>query len=68
MAGIADHGGFDKIQLIKGKEAIKKYMESLIPLVEREDTFPSVIIAVRRRYRGELPVLPGFERRNLQQK
>lgn len=33
-------GGFDKIQLIKGKEAIKKYMESLIPLVERGGYIP----------------------------
>ncbi|MDD4519221.1 MAG: uroporphyrinogen decarboxylase family protein [Limnochordia bacterium] len=33
-------GGFDKIQLIKGKEAIKKYMESLVPLVERGGYIP----------------------------
>ena len=28
-------GGFDKMQLGAGKEAIRKYMESLVPLVER---------------------------------
>jgi len=33
-------GGFDKMQLIAGKEAIKKYMESLVPLVERGGYIP----------------------------
>ena len=33
-------GGVDKIQLGKGREAIKNYMESLIPLVERGGYIP----------------------------
>ena len=33
-------GGFDKIQMIKGREAIKAYMESLVPLVERGGFIP----------------------------
>ncbi len=33
-------GGFDKLQMIKGKEAIKAYMESLVPLVERGGYIP----------------------------
>ena len=33
-------GGFDKLQMIAGKEAIKKYMESLVPLVERGGYIP----------------------------
>lgn len=33
-------GGFDKIQLGNGKEAIKRYMESLVPLVERGGYIP----------------------------
>jgi len=33
-------GGFDKIQLIKGKSAIKEYMESLVPYVERGGFIP----------------------------
>ena len=33
-------GGFDKMQLIAGKPEIKKYMESLIPLVERGGYIP----------------------------
>jgi len=33
-------GGFDKMQLIKGKEEIKSYMESLVPLVERGGYIP----------------------------
>ena len=33
-------GGFDKIQLRDGKEAIKKYMESLVPLVKRGGYIP----------------------------
>jgi uroporphyrinogen decarboxylase len=33
-------GGFDKIQLGKGKEAIKAYMETLVPLVERGGYIP----------------------------
>ncbi len=33
-------GGFDKIQLIKGREAIKEYMETLVPLVERGGYIP----------------------------
>lgn len=33
-------GGFDKIQLGEGKEAIKAYMESLVPLVERGGYIP----------------------------
>jgi len=28
-------GGFDKIEMAKGPEAIRRYMESLVPLVER---------------------------------
>jgi len=33
-------GGFNKLEMIKGKEAIKKYMESLVPLVERGGYIP----------------------------
>lgn len=33
-------GGFDKIEMIKGKEAIRKYMDSLVPLVERGGYIP----------------------------
>ena len=33
-------GGVDKIQLIAGKEAIKAYLESLVPLVERGGYIP----------------------------
>ena len=33
-------GGFDKMQLIEGKEAIKAYMESLVPYVERGGFIP----------------------------
>ena len=33
-------GGFDKIQLLKGKDAIQSYMESLGPLVERGGYIP----------------------------
>jgi uroporphyrinogen decarboxylase len=33
-------GGFDKIQLGNGREAIKAYMESLVPLVERGGYIP----------------------------
>jgi uroporphyrinogen decarboxylase len=33
-------GGFDKIEMGKGKEAIKKYMESLVPLVARGGYIP----------------------------
>lgn len=33
-------GGFDKIQLAGGREAIRKYMESLIPCVERGGYIP----------------------------
>lgn len=33
-------GGFDKMEMIKGKEAIKKYMESLVPYVEKGGYIP----------------------------
>ena len=33
-------GGFDKLEMIKGKEAIKAYMETLVPLVERGGYIP----------------------------
>ncbi|MCP4176459.1 MAG: hypothetical protein GY756_01725 [bacterium] len=33
-------GGFDKLEMKKGKEAIKKYMKGLIPLVERGGYIP----------------------------
>lgn len=33
-------GGFDKIELGKGREAIRRYMESLAPLVERGGYIP----------------------------
>lgn len=33
-------GGFDKIEMAKGRDAIKKYMESLVPLVERGGYIP----------------------------
>ncbi len=33
-------GGFDKLEMIKGKQAIKAYMESLVPLVERGGYIP----------------------------
>ena len=33
-------GGFDKIQLGSGREAIKAYMESLVPYVERGGYIP----------------------------
>ncbi|MCX7592114.1 MAG: hypothetical protein N2255_10860 [Kiritimatiellae bacterium] len=33
-------GGVDKLQLIKGREAIRKYMETLVPYVERGGYIP----------------------------
>lgn len=33
-------GGFDKIELGKGREAIKRYMDTLVPLVERGGYIP----------------------------
>ena len=33
-------GGFDKLEMIKGQEAIKKYMESLVPYVEKGGYIP----------------------------
>jgi len=33
-------GGFDKLEMLKGKKAIKAYMESLVPLVERGGYIP----------------------------
>ena len=33
-------GGFDKMEMIKGKASIKKYMESLVPYVERGGYIP----------------------------
>ncbi len=33
-------GGFDKLEMIKGKQAIKAYMETLVPLVERGGYIP----------------------------
>ena len=33
-------GGFDKLEMIKGKKEIKAYMESLVPLVERGGYIP----------------------------
>ena len=33
-------GGFDKMELGKGKEAIKAYMETLVPLVQRGGYIP----------------------------
>jgi uroporphyrinogen decarboxylase len=33
-------GGFDKLEMRKGKKAIKAYMESLVPLVERGGYIP----------------------------
>jgi len=33
-------GGFDKIEMGKGKQAIKKYMDTLVPLVERGGYIP----------------------------
>ncbi len=33
-------GGFDKLEMRKGREAIKAYMESLVPLVERGGFIP----------------------------
>ncbi|MDP6360355.1 MAG: uroporphyrinogen decarboxylase family protein [Planctomycetota bacterium] len=33
-------GGFDKMEMRKGREAIKAYMESLVPLVERGGFIP----------------------------
>lgn len=33
-------GGFDKLVMIKGKEAIREYMESLVPWVERGGFIP----------------------------
>lgn len=33
-------GGFDKLEMIKGKQAIRSYMESLVPLVERGGYIP----------------------------
>lgn len=33
-------GGFDKLQLLKGREAIRQYMETLVPLVERGGFIP----------------------------
>ncbi|MBE5816177.1 MAG: hypothetical protein E7315_00470 [Clostridiales bacterium] len=33
-------GGFDKLQMIKGKDEIKRYMDSIAPLVERGGYIP----------------------------
>ena len=33
-------GGFDKLEMIKGKKEIRAYMESLVPLVERGGYIP----------------------------
>lgn len=33
-------GGFDKLEMIKGKQAIRRYMDSLVPLVERGGYIP----------------------------
>jgi len=33
-------GGFDKLKMVRGKEAIKAYMETLVPLVERGGYIP----------------------------
>jgi hypothetical protein len=33
-------GGFDKLEMIKGRQAIRTYMESLVPLVERGGYIP----------------------------
>ncbi len=33
-------GGFDKLEMIKGKKAIKAYMESIVPIVERGGYIP----------------------------
>jgi len=33
-------GGFDKLEMIKGRAAIRRYMESLVPLVERGGYIP----------------------------
>ncbi|MDR3122072.1 MAG: hypothetical protein LBU58_12180, partial [Clostridiales bacterium] len=33
-------GGFDKIQMGHGKEAIERYMKTLVPLVERGGYIP----------------------------
>ncbi len=33
-------GGFDKLEMLKGRQAIKTYMESLVPLVERGGYIP----------------------------
>lgn len=33
-------GGFDKMKMIEGKESIKKYMESIVPIVERGGYIP----------------------------
>ena len=33
-------GGFDKIELGKGREAIRRYMDTLVPLVERGGFIP----------------------------
>jgi len=33
-------GGFDKMQLIAGKEAIRAYMDTLVPLVEKGGYIP----------------------------
>ena len=33
-------GGFDKLEMVKGREAIKAYMESLVPAVERGGFIP----------------------------
>jgi hypothetical protein len=33
-------GGFDKIEMGKGKEAIQRYMDTLVPLVERGGYIP----------------------------
>ncbi|HDY64792.1 MAG TPA: hypothetical protein ENH84_00990 [Phycisphaerae bacterium] len=38
--GLRIMGGFDKIQLAKGPDAIKKYMESLVPYVHRGGYIP----------------------------
>lgn len=59
-------GGFDKIQMIKGRKEIKAYMESLVPLVERGGYIPFCDHRCPpRRQPGELPLLPGLERKDV---
>jgi len=38
--GLRIMGGFDKLEMIKGRKEIKAYMESLVPLVERGGYIP----------------------------